>query len=195
MNWHERFKEMKTGLGYTNADIARITGNTPDSIKTATQPSNEIPRWLKLAIVVYETSFNKSFSVEALMEQQKDEVETFIRKRLAFDQSLLSQLRYTNTDQLSQEHRRFEMSGYETRTGECTLHNLGIVNTFADLGIYDYTDYLFMDFHKGSATLYLQYFQTNEREQVELGGYGTVEIIYTIFEKTIFSDRKKRRRI
>lgn len=195
MNWHERFKDMKSALGYTNADIARITGNTADSIKTATQPNNEIPRWLKLAIVVYETSINKSHSIEVLMERQKDEVETFIRKRLAFDDSLVSQLRYTNKDQLSQEHRRFEMSGYEDRPGECTLHNLAIVNVFADLGIYDYTDYLFLDFHKGSGTLYLQYFQSNEREQIELGGYGTVEIIYKIFEKTIFSDRRTRRRI
>jgi hypothetical protein len=45
---------MKKGLGYTNSDIAKITGNTPESIKTTTQPNKEIPRWLKLAIVIYE---------------------------------------------------------------------------------------------------------------------------------------------
>ena len=54
MNWHERYKAMKKGLGYTNSDIAKITGNTPESIKTTTQPNKEIPRWLKLAIVIYE---------------------------------------------------------------------------------------------------------------------------------------------
>jgi predicted transcriptional regulator len=53
-NWHERYKAMKKGLGWTNSDVARESGNTPDSIKNATQPANEIPRMLKLAIVVYE---------------------------------------------------------------------------------------------------------------------------------------------
>lgn len=54
MSWHKRYKKMKSALKFTNADIAEITGNTADSIKTTTQPSKEIPRWLKLAIVVYE---------------------------------------------------------------------------------------------------------------------------------------------
>lgn len=54
ITWHERFRAMKKGLGYTNSDIAKITGNTPDSIKSRTQPNADIPRWLKLAIVVYE---------------------------------------------------------------------------------------------------------------------------------------------
>ena len=54
MNWHNRYKEMKLGLGLTNSDIADITGNSADSVKSVTQPNKEIPRWLKLAIVVYE---------------------------------------------------------------------------------------------------------------------------------------------
>lgn len=54
MNWNERYKAMKKALGYTNKDIAEITGNSTDSIKSVTQPNKEIPRWLKLAIVVYE---------------------------------------------------------------------------------------------------------------------------------------------
>lgn len=54
MNWHDRFKAMKLGLGLTNSDIAGITGNSADSVKSVTQPNKEIPRWLKLAIVVYE---------------------------------------------------------------------------------------------------------------------------------------------
>lgn len=54
MNWHDRFKAMKKDLGLTNSDIAEITGNTSDSIKSSTQPNKEIPRWLKLAIVVHE---------------------------------------------------------------------------------------------------------------------------------------------
>ena len=54
MKWHNRFKAMKSGLGLTNSDIADITGNSADSVKSVTQPNKEIPRWLKLAIVVYE---------------------------------------------------------------------------------------------------------------------------------------------
>jgi hypothetical protein len=54
MDWHNRFKEMKSGLGLNNSDIAEITGNSADSVKSVTQPNKELPRWLKLAIVVYE---------------------------------------------------------------------------------------------------------------------------------------------
>jgi len=52
--WHERFKVMKKDLGLTNSDIAEITGNSADSVKSVTQPNKKIPRWLKLAIVIYE---------------------------------------------------------------------------------------------------------------------------------------------
>ncbi len=54
MSWHNRYKAMKCGLSLTNSDIADITGNSADSVKSVTQPNKEIPRWLKLAIVVYE---------------------------------------------------------------------------------------------------------------------------------------------
>ena len=54
MNWHNRYKAMKSGLGLNNSDIAKIIGNSADSVKSVTQPNKEIPRWLKLAIVVYE---------------------------------------------------------------------------------------------------------------------------------------------
>jgi hypothetical protein len=53
-NWHERYKAMKKELGLSNSDIAEITGNSADSVKSVTQPNKEIPRWLKLAIVVHE---------------------------------------------------------------------------------------------------------------------------------------------
>jgi len=45
---------MKKGLGFTNSSIAEITGNTPESIATTTQPKGNFPRWAKLAIIVYE---------------------------------------------------------------------------------------------------------------------------------------------
>jgi hypothetical protein len=54
MNWHNRYKAMKKGLGLTNSDIANITGNTTDSIKSSTQPNKDLPRWVKLSIVIYE---------------------------------------------------------------------------------------------------------------------------------------------
>jgi len=53
-NWHNRFKAMKSGLELTNSDIAEITGNSADSVKSVTQPNKDKPRWLKLAIFVYE---------------------------------------------------------------------------------------------------------------------------------------------
>lgn len=58
-NWHERFRNMKTGMGYSNDTIAKITGNTGDSIKSSTRPSLTLPRWTKLAIVIYETLSEK----------------------------------------------------------------------------------------------------------------------------------------
>jgi len=45
---------MKKGLKLTNSSIAEITGNTPESIATTTQPKGKFPRWAKLAVVVYE---------------------------------------------------------------------------------------------------------------------------------------------
>ena len=54
MNWHKRFKAMKKVLGYTNKDIAEITDLSYDSIKNQTQPNKDIPKWLKLAIVIFE---------------------------------------------------------------------------------------------------------------------------------------------
>lgn len=59
MNWHERYKAMKSALKLTNADISDIIGNTPDSVKSTTQPNKDLPRWLKLAIVVFERMSDK----------------------------------------------------------------------------------------------------------------------------------------
>lgn len=65
MNWNLRYKAMKKGLGYTNSDIAKIIGNTADSVKSVTQPNGELPRWLRLAIVIFE----RTGHVESLYEQ------------------------------------------------------------------------------------------------------------------------------
>lgn len=134
-------------------------------------------------------------TVEELKSKSKDEVLNFIRQRLSFNENVTSSMRYLESDQVEKQHKRFEMSGYESKTGECTVWNTSVLNEFADLGIYDYTSYLFLDFYKGMPTLYLKYFQKNEDlEFDEWGGFGTTEIIYEIFQLTIFSDKRKRRR-
>ena len=68
MGWHTRYKAMKSGLGLTNSDIAEITGNTSDSIKSVTQPNGSLPRWCRLAIVVYERMSEKSKSEQLVCD-------------------------------------------------------------------------------------------------------------------------------
>ena len=134
-------------------------------------------------------------TADAPAEQMtKEEVLNFIRKRLSFGPEIKRQLKHVDEDDFSKEHRRFEMSGYEQTTGWCTLFNTAILNEFANLGIYDYTSYLFLDFDKGTPTVYLKYYDENENLEYDLNGYTTTEIIFTIFELTIFSGRPKRPR-
>jgi len=140
------------------------------------------------------------WTVEELRSRGKKEVLDYIRCRLAIGM------------ESTIEHKRFNMSGYNngenkrcntleskkgSGVGSCTLSNLEVLNTFADLGIYDYTTYLFLDFFKGTPTLYFQYFDdwaNIENHKKEFSGWGTIEIIYEIFLVTIFSDEKTRRR-
>ncbi len=131
---------------------------------------------------------------EALKTKTKEDVIDFIRQRLSFNDILDGHLRYVDMQAFKNEHRRFDMSGYEAETGKCTVNNMAILNLFADLEIYDFTCYLFLDFYKGTSTLYLKYFHESENLEFDLTGLGTTEIIYQIFHKTIFSDKPKRRR-
>ena len=124
----------------------------------------------------------------------KEEVLNFIRQRLSISSDIKRQLKHVNEDAFNKEHRRFEMSGNEETTGWCTLFNTAILNEFANLGIYDYTSYLFLDFDNGTPTVYLKYYSDNENLEYDLNGYSTVEIIFTIFELTIFSGKPKRQR-
>ena len=91
---------------------------------------------------------------------------------------------------------RFNMSGYESKTGDCTVHNQMILNKFAQFGIYDYTHYLVLDFYKGCGSLYLKYWDTGEvvELEAEFNGWSTSEIIAQICLLTIGSGRKSRRR-
>tara|TARA_Y100000592_G_C5471315_1_gene319684 strand:+ start:672 stop:860 length:189 start_codon:yes stop_codon:yes gene_type:complete len=60
MTEHERYKAMKEGLKLTNSDIAEITGNSAESIKTVTQKNKQLPRWVKLSIYIYEKFNSKN---------------------------------------------------------------------------------------------------------------------------------------
>lgn len=124
----------------------------------------------------------------------KEEVIRLIRQRLAFSNDLMKQFRHVKEDDFKQEHRRFEMSGNEDKTGWCTVFNTAILNEFADLGIYNYTSYLFLDFFNGTPTLYLKYFFEDENLEYDFTGYSTVDIIFAIFELTIFSGKPIRKR-
>ncbi len=119
---------------------------------------------------------------EDLKKMSKPEVMNFIRRKLTKDGRPVDR------------HLRFDMSGYEDYTGETTVNNLLLINTFAYLGIYDYTDFLTIDFYKGTGIVYLKWFGTNELVEYNYSGYGTTEIIYEIFSLTILSDRRERRR-
>ncbi len=142
----------------------------------------------------------ENLDVEDLRKMDEKAIKAFIRKRLAFEEGVLSSLRhcYQSNDKL--EHKRFEMSGYEAKVGACTVWNNNILHLFADLGIYNYTTYLFLDFYKGGGTLYFQYFPSYRSLdatpiEVDFSGAGTVDIIYGIFKVTIFSGLIERRRI
>ena len=99
MNWHDRFKAMKKGLGLTNSDIADIIGNTSDSVKSTTQPNKELPRWLKLAIVVFERMSKqkkmKDTIVEDVIGSFKERSEVGIKKyNKTMDRNDLSSLEW-----------------------------------------------------------------------------------------------------
>ncbi len=86
------------------------------------------------------------------------------------------------------------MSGNESKTGQCTIFNTAILNEFADLGIYDYTSYLFLDFHNGTQPFISKTSPKNENLEYTFTGYTTTEIIFAILELTIFSGKPKRNR-
>jgi len=122
----------------------------------------------------------KSTDVEWLKVLTEEEVKNYIREALSFD-DVLDQLRHVEHDSnlLKKEHRRFNMTGFH----ETILHNFNILNTFIELGIYDHVDYLYLKFYKGIGILYLK--SDLDYTEVDLGGYGTTEIIYRILKLTV----------
>lgn len=57
--WHERLAAFKKYYGYTNADLARMSGNTLQSVKNISQ--GEVPGWLKFTIQVWENNSKNRF--------------------------------------------------------------------------------------------------------------------------------------
>lgn len=62
--WHERLKAFKKHYGYKNADLARLSGNTLQSVKNISQ--GEVPGWLKFAIQVWEKNHSCARFEDAL---------------------------------------------------------------------------------------------------------------------------------
>ena len=134
------------------------------------------------------TQKEQSEYIETLKTMEESEIKQFIRERLTKDG----------------ERLRFEMTGYDSsdipnslyEKGSCTLHNQKILNVFAYLGLYDYTNFLFLDFYKGGSSLYFKYWRDDElfiNDDFTIGA-TTTEIIYEIFKLTILSNRLTRRR-
>ena len=95
------------------------------------------------------------------------------------------------------EHRknrlRFEMDTLHDEKSEDVEKNQFIIDLFQNLGIYNYTHYLNLKFHKGNPIISYRYYgDFNEYENNDFGGYTTSEIIYEIFKLTIFSGKLPR---
>ena len=88
------------------------------------------------------TELINKMEITNLKQMTKEEVFNLIRQRLSFGDEFQKQLRNVDKAKYMKEHRRFEMSGFETQTGWCTVFNNDILNKFADLGIYNYTSYI-----------------------------------------------------
>lgn len=54
-NYPTRYKAMLKDLKINNKEVAEITGNTHDSVRSVVRPNtNGFPRWAKLAVWVWE---------------------------------------------------------------------------------------------------------------------------------------------
>jgi hypothetical protein len=91
-------------------------------------------------------------------------------------------------------HIRFEMSGYNFDELNASEINTNILLLFAKFGIYDYSDFLYLDFYKGTGTLYYKIKWNHDLIEVDYDGYTTCEIIEDIFKRTVYSGRYPRRR-
>lgn len=59
LTWKDRYDRMKKHYGWNDTNVAEITGNSPKSVNAVVNSKHqEFPRWLRLAIVVYEIENN-----------------------------------------------------------------------------------------------------------------------------------------
>jgi hypothetical protein len=100
-----------------------------------------------------------------------------------------------NKDNL-RNHYRFDMSGYDNEIDgniiNATVAVQRILSKFIWLGIYDYTEYLALDFYKGGVYLYYSYDGRKHIIDEECDGYTTSEIIYHILCLTVFTNRRSK---
>jgi hypothetical protein len=86
---------------------------------------------------------------------------------------------------------RFEMSGYGSN---CSGYNNYILGLFSGEGIYDTTLFLYLDFYKGDGTIYYKNCGNDLVGEESVAGMSTSEIIYKVFELTVFTKGTRRRR-
>jgi hypothetical protein len=87
---------------------------------------------------------------------KKEEIREYL-KTIQFDESKFGKYE-SHIRQGKDFHLRFNMSGYDLDLTSTEV-NTNILLLFAKFGIFNYTDYLFLDFFKGTPTIYLRYFQ------------------------------------
>ena len=105
-------------------------------------------------------------------------------------EDFIREVRTITEDNGERKKLSFKMSGDTTDIH----HNQSILNLFEPYGIYDYTDCLSLNFYKGNGTLFVKYYRDFGFEVLEgLSGLTTSEIIFRIFELTIFTNRATRR--
>jgi len=79
---------------------------------------------------------------------------------------------------------KFNMSGYnnDDTPGTCVAHNMHILLKFAHLGIFDAHDFLYLDFYKGTGTLFYGADRDLCSTEDAFGGLGTKDIILEILK-------------
>lgn len=131
-------------------------------------------------------SSNRNKLIIALKSAPKKNVFDFIRANLAFNSNVYDSMRGISDREKKDHHYRFDMS-YNSPI------NNKILQIFEPLGIYNTRGSFVLSFWKGGPALA---FFDNPAWDYEvppdlsftecLSGYGTVDIIYIIFQNTIF---------
>lgn len=114
-------------------------------------------------------------------------------KTIPFDESKFGKYKIHQRHE-REFHVRFEMSGYNVDEIPTVVINTNILLLFAKFGIFDYTDFLCIDFHKGTGTLYYKESYDSELIEIDYTSFSTCAIIADIFERTVYSGKFPKRR-